>query len=52
VIPLLLAPRDPDERRGIECEGSRVAHDRATLLAQIGGAVVAVAALVAIFVTG
>lgn len=53
VIPLLLAPRDADEQRGLDAaRGGSAAQDRATLLAQIGGAVVAVAALVAIFVTG
>ena len=53
MIPLLLAPRDADEQRGLDAaRGGSAAQDRATLLAQIGGAVVAVAALVAIFVTG
>lgn len=53
MIPFLLAPRDADEQRGLDAaRGGSAAQDRATLIAQVIGAVVAAAALVAIFVTG
>lgn len=53
MIPLLLAPRDADEQRGLDAaRGGSAAHDRATLIAQVAGAAAAALVLVAIFVTG